>query len=683
MTNDKRTRKHVIATATVIARALPEAIHLVCFATLAMTFLASCSDDETAAQQPTANAVSFTAGIGNTATPQTRTTNGGDHWAAGDLIGIFMLTENGELTNPADLLADNVEYRATPGDPASTATFAPAVGVEAINWPDAGSYDFIAYYSQRPSIAINNYKIEIGMTTQTNETQLNYTDVLYARAPSQSQSGGAVAFEFDHVMSKITLNVKAGSGGIAATDITAMERTDVVFGNMPFHTSLNLQDGTLETSSNTLNFSPFKPATPADGFDATFSAILVPQPQNGGTDGTPDYNGRTVTFTVGGTAYTWNIPDGQVFAPGTHYTFTVTVNHRTAITVGNATILPWNTTVSGTGEAEQYTIQPQANSYMMAPNSDPILIPISQANRVTTADGLGADATGLGGVTATNYTVELVWGDTPVGDGGVIKAMRPFGEYIYVEPGAAGNAVIAIRDNESGAIKWSWHIWVTEAVSYATDPATGLTWMDRNLGAGGAGSYQSGGRNGLFYQWGRKDAFPGSNGNNGSQQYYTQAGGSTAGNDNLTGSYTDLPGMVQNPLNFATNYETYYGSLNEAGANNKSWSDGGAKTLYDPCPPGWKMPPIEVNGADSWTWSAWGAWENNGRVFKSGSVNHFYPAAGRRIGNEMYSSGTGGYYWSTSIYETNYAAAWTLYSGGVSGESTYRNSGFSIRCVKE
>ena len=723
MTNDKRTTKPVIAsvakqtrTTRWIASAYRLAMTLA--ATLAMTvaaltLLASCSDDETAAEQPAPNAVSFTAGIGNTATPTTRTANGGEHWASGNGIGIFMLKEDGELTTPADLLADNIRYRATPGDPASTATFAPDNAAQTIEWPDAGSYDFIAYYLYIDNIS-GDYRREIGVTTQTNETRHNYADALYAKAKSQSQSGGAVALEFDHVMSKITLNVKAG-GGVEASDIAAMTRTDVVFGNMPPFTYLNLQDGTLTTLITRADFSPFKPDIPAEGFDATFTAILVPQPQNGGTSGTPDFNGRTVTFTVGGTAYTWNIPDGQVFATGTHYAFTVTVNHNTGqnpIIVGDATIVPWTTVVSGTGEADPFIVQPEANSYMVAPGSDPILIPVSQANRVMTADALGADVTGLGGVTADNYTVELVWGDTPVGPGGVIRAMRPYKDgYIYVEPGpTAGNAIIAIRDTESGAVKWSWHIWVTPAVTSATDPATGLTWMDRNLGAtantpliGGAFDPAQWAKTlGLYYQWGRKDAFPGSDGTIVSgyatlQNYYTDAGGNTPTNANPAwDSYTDLPDMVRNPFTFTIG-STYYGSLNVAGTDNRSWSgNSGEKTLYDPCPPGWKIPAYTVGGNPAWgdgggnfgeATADWDAFKDYGTVFRSGSVNHYYPAAGLYYndGNaSLYGPGYNALYWSATPDVTYLAYRLGQYNPDATSDfAAARANGLTVRCVRE
>ncbi len=381
----------------------------------------------------------------------------------------------------------------------------------------------------------------------------------------------------------------------------------------------------------------------------------------------------------------WSPSSRQTLKSGNKHTYHVTVT-RTGLDVTSKVVGWWE------DRETEPEIQFEANSYMARPNGRAILIPILRANKAANSFyNLGADATGLGGVTADNYTVELVWSDTPVGDGGVIKDMRPYeGEYIYVEPGIEGNAVICIR--VGGVIKWSWHIWVTEPVKWKTDPVTGLTWMDRNLGSGGAGSYQSGGKNGLFYQWGRKDAFPGSDGTNNNQTYYTPdyPDGTTAQHN---GSYTELYQLAQNPLNFSTNEITYFGSLNVRENNNDSWGHiSGTKTIYDPCPPGWKMPPISVNGTNSWgTGGDWGEKANNGRIFNgvngTAGLNHFYPAAAyrRRSDGSLSTPGNYAFYWSSSSdvigdsYCLQFSGSLTLVPNG----STYRSNGASVRCVAE
>ena len=76
---------------------------------------------------------------------------------------------------------------------------------------------------------------------------------------------------------------------------------------------------------------------------------------------------------------------------------------------------------------------------------------------------------------------------------------------VYFTTGAIeGNALISVCD-KSGSILWSWHIWVTkEPITNST--ANGLVWQSRNLGAGSNTPGEVSNR-GLLYQWGRKEPF--------------------------------------------------------------------------------------------------------------------------------------------------------------------------------
>ncbi len=78
-------------------------------------------------------------------------------------------------------------------------------------------------------------------------------------------------------------------------------------------------------------------------------------------------------------------------------------------------------------------------------------------------------------------------------------------EAIYFSTGESeGNALITIH-NAEGDILWSWHIWVTNK-PIKTNSANGLEWMDRNLGAltNEVGDIAN---RGMLYQWGRKEPF--------------------------------------------------------------------------------------------------------------------------------------------------------------------------------
>ena len=301
-------------------------------------------------------AVNFTAGIdgtavsGSAAAPKTRTTSGGDEWVGTDQVGIFMLTTGGTLPGGISSGADNIKHNATPGAPTSGATFAPATAAETLYYPKSGNVDFIAYYpygaasagsTTAGTVNSTDYTYNISVSNQSNPAAI---DILYSNnAVNIARSKTLpVNLDFEHVMSKITLNLTHGDG-LTAGDISGLAATDVVFNGMPVTAELALQNGTLTPSTTLTAFNPLK-ATASAGVDATFSAILVPQPADHGL------TNRAMVFTVNGQPYTWTIPNAEVFAPGNHYTYTVTIK-KTGITVGAPTITKWNEKNNGTSTA--------------------------------------------------------------------------------------------------------------------------------------------------------------------------------------------------------------------------------------------------------------------------------------------------------------------------------------------
>jgi hypothetical protein len=205
--------------------------------------------------------------------------------------------------------------------------------------------------------------------------------------------------------------------------------------------------------------------------------------------------------------------------------------------------------------------------------------------------------------------------------------------------------------------------------------------MDRNLGATKAG-LGSGIGTGLFYQWGRKDPFPATDAVN-------------------TGSWrkvatSDVNGTVTNTIkNPSVFYYGVSGTENDwhyASRDNTLWghaSDGGIKTIYDPCPSGWRVP---VNYNMSTASSPWnGFTSSNGGTFANGynwGTNAVYPAAGNRnySSGSLNNVGTYGLYWSASPNSSTSYGALGLYfgSGTVSvGYNAGRANGISVRCSQE
>ena len=202
-----------------------------------------------------------------------------------------------------------------------------------------------------------------------------------------------------------------------------------------------------------------------------------------------------------------------------------------------------------------------------------------------------------------------------------------------------GNAVIALRDF-SGEIVWSWHIWVTDREVTLT-AANGYEWMDRNLGALNNTPGDVANR-GLFYQWGRKDPFlpssaPYTTGNVTEANVENHQVGDGTAEWAYTGVrqqlLTEAPGNIENavrhPTQFLKTYYQYSGSswyvtptndaLKEADLWGGNKMSSGYKTIFDPCPLGYMVPPDGAFATAAGDMSTgvnvdtqWGPFEGNG-----------------------------------------------------------------------
>ncbi len=341
-----------------------------------------------------------------------------------------------------------------------------------------------------------------------------------------------------------------------------------------------------------------------------------------------------------------------------------------------------------------------SNSYIVAPSSS-IAIPVSRANE----DG----TTRIADVTK-GWTAELLWTDNSAGVSSTgtsnIKSVAAdlTAGTINVETGSkSGNAVVVARVN--GTIVWSWHLWVTDydptatSVSYYNGTKT-TVFMDRNLGAMNAtvndiGSY------GLLYQWGRKDPFPASlatTGNTAALIYNASGTNLTEGSSGTGvkyvsgGTTSNLANSIKNPLSFYFRTSTPNDWIGNKQNNNLWNSTSGSKTVYDPCPYGWRVPTSGTTNASPWYGSAspykTGVWVATGWNWTNAAYHlGWYPAQGRRfynVGTFSYVGGRG-YYWTATVSNTN---AYYFYFSSNSTQvypsnADYRAYAFGVRCVKE
>lgn len=307
-----------------------------------------------------------------------------------------------------------------------------------------------------------------------------------------------------------------------------------------------------------------------------------------------------------------------------------------------------------------------------------------------------------------------------------------------------GNAVVAVKNKTTGDILWSWHIWVTdyqgdfmtlnnEDWEHEYDPAPDFaeTWgvvksyiMDRPLGAASNTKDQLASC-GLYYQWGRKDPFPGLGQKLGSWtannadpvMVYNKQGNEVytmKASVNIPADKTNnLTSAIRNPFTFYTSPNDIYDWFATKKGNDLLWGQNstmnpGRKTVYDPCPKGWRVPyfkqytsPMmalieqanDPGGHDYHTYSSstsgvtYGVaftrsdtyvknfWHYTGmRSFKTGN----FESVGKNTGSNAYS-----YHWLATSMGTKSSVSVVMISGIQYHSQDSRATGMPLRCQKE
>ena len=234
---------------------------------------------------------------------------------------------------------------------------------------------------------------------------------------------------------------------------------------------------------------------------------------------------------------------------------------------------------------------------------------------LATVKGNGAASlAGINTSTSASSIAEaaLVWvsfGSTAAPAAGeVIRKIGYQDGYVYFSTGVEyleGNAVVAIKD-ANGNILWSWHLWFTDdnlENSLQTYPV-GAVFMDRNLGALDANTAPL--NYGLLYQWGRKDPFQNTNysastygfNNSSGTSYLPPVRGTAETRVQIDASTYTLAETIATPTKFVFpspySLNSQYSSEWACDMTDELWGE--EKTIFDPCPPGYRVP-------SSWQWS--------------------------------------------------------------------------------
>lgn len=215
---------------------------------------------------------------------------------------------------------------------------------------------------------------------------------------------------------------------------------------------------------------------------------------------------------------------------------------------------------------------------------------------------------------------EVLWGGGSISEASVSID----GKLTVTASNTPGSALVAVKKN--GTILWSYLIWVTESAP-SGDVLPPL-----------------GGQ--LYFQWGRKDPLT--------------ASSVYAGNQGTGG----LSYSISHPCDFIGNSESANGydwfTENADGQDDALWGEGGGKTVWDPCPSGYRVP----SRSDSVSGSS----DNYGYLTHIGDILYVY-------GGNMC--------WTRDTFIGSIPPHQSYYTPYTPPGTGYRYIAYPVRCIKE
>ena len=577
-------------------------------------------------------------------------------------------------------------------------------------WPSSGDLNFYCYAPDAPgkegSFTINASSQKLNGFVP-NTTAATQQDFIYAKATGSLANNGTSGLDvnFQHALSEISVQAKNDNKAYTV-EVSGVKLGNIVYkGDFSFPSvsgdaaawSLSTDKAAYVTEWTTAN----KLSSTVSSLDAAnVPFMLIPQQLTDNAkavDGS--YIALKVKITMQGGDEIYNdwayVTLGTNWEMGKHYIYTLDFSNGVGedaqgeLIFGDeidvdCKITSWNEKVI---EIMIYQGERNANSVVVDPVHDEYYygIDVSRANTFWSNSDVGDASNDIDN--NTEWTAEVIWQDIPsrainfcdksgatvCGDTYSGKGLQPL--YIKAASGQKGNVVVGIKKKGAGtdAYLWSWHLWLTD------EPQLVSGFMDRNLGATSATPSDGSKTYGLYYQFGRKDAFVPD------IDIYDINGNKLQNSATIATGKVTFAKAVQNPGTFYT-----YGSSEPydwASPNNytsKNWNDitnADGKTFFDPCPEGWRLPIKSEYSNFSTTTFTWDA-TNRGRTYNY----NWFPAAGWR----NYSNGSVDYVgsegkcWSVSPSDESYGYYLYFYSSSVylaSGGN--RATGRSVRCVQE
>lgn len=705
-------------------------------AAAACGLLAACTADRTGDPVPPktlTRSVRIAAAV-----PATRTELAPDgynvRWTPGDRIGVYVKSGDAFTTVNAPLTFEGAQA-------AAKGTFAGDITLA----EGASGYTLYAYYPY--SEEASDDASQLAFTLAARQTQaaagdsshLGATDFLVAGAAA-SPTGDFAALTFRHAFAVVEVDLTA-SGEMVGKRLSevALYCTDAA----TVDASGNL--GEMSNMAGAFSFD----LTAADNSAAAYAGgsaqigyctLGFTEPPVLGTDAVK------VWLTVNPADYSRG--GGKVYvAVRTDDGYTATYS-RPGLVIAAAQMKVITQEIAS-GRAPQPVVDlsgsgPRANCYVASTAGQAYSFDATVAGNGYISQGLAAAVTRYEGRTLSaalsGTSARLLWQSNPH----LIDpaSVRTEGGKIYftltTRPTLlGGNAVIGLfADSASDEALWSWHIWITDednaaltsraetyllSSDYEQEYGSGsVQMMDRNLGAiyKEDGPYARSFRAPL-YQWGRKDPFPWGtvifDAQDAPHTYLSEwTAVQTSG---ATGQYAGYTGntwyATAHPVTFIattgfSSYDWYWGGGKGNGPtfrNDELWGNPTgyevgqktAKTLFDPCPPGWVVP--HPYAFTAFTKTGASATVASGEVYTQGTFvqgwnfrydgleTTYYPGVGYRFDEYgLFRFTPSGYYWSSSPAPSDTFGAWVF---GLTATNVYqrlsdpRGFGYPVRCMRD
>ena len=635
--------------------------------------LVGCSQEYQNVETPlNNNAMSF-----NIVSPNagTRVSNG--EFEAQDKLGLYVTDYiDAETPAPLQISGNHTNNEAMVFDGTKWAAERP------VYWGE-GKSDVYAYYPYMEIVDVDDQPFSVA-TDQNEAKNYEASDFLWAKASGVAKTDGAVSLEMQHSMSRLVVKIIAG---------------DEYVGSLPKDATVHLHstvtDALVSLANGSVVKNPYGGAnsikmrncgvhTYAEGEALVYEAIVVPQMLETSVP-LLEINSKSVSYLL---------EDMFNFKPGVSYTYTAVLNTSTTaikIDIG-CTTDDWNNIGGGTGGDEGGSEGGEDDGIDLSLYTDLSAAGTANCYLVQAAGNYkfkavkGNSDDTVGNVKSVKVLWESFGTDVAPNIGDIVTKVGYKNGYVYFstpEVFGNGNASIAVR-NSKDVILWSWHIWCAEeGWNDQVYPNNAGTMMDRNLGAtsatpGDVGAF------GLLYQWGRKDPFMGTCAKSG-----TTLAASTGNWSTVSGS-KNMAYAEENPTTYVTTNGSDWCSQNGEDYAFR-WQEN-KKSLYDPCPYGYRVP----KGGNDGFWAtanvkSSGDSSNRGMYWTlaDGETTAWYPAVGYRYydSGALYNVGEHGCCWSASPYPSNSYHAYHLYfhcNGNVRpAYSNYRANGYSVRCVRE